>query len=378
MPGQIDGTGAAPVVAALGAAGAARKIVRRSLLSAVVAAALTIGGAAAGQPSTPTSSPTPTPTSAIDNVGGRIRYFSADRPVPGASVQLNIGALRTTTTDSVGEYGFANVPSGNAVIEPRKVGDFGMPVAITALDASWVLQSISGTRTFDESQRLAADVTGDGTISVLDATRILQRQVGSLPRFAVATRCNSDWVFRPQPDPVPNQRLIQPLISTGMCRRGAIAVEPLVGAALDQNFLGILFGDPTGNWQPPVLPGLRRLAVSPHRLRVRAARPAGMGGTLRLPLAIKGTEPYYSLDVTVVYDSDQLTPVSVKKLRAAGGALAVFNLARPGVVRIAVASASPMPFGLSVVALDFQGSAPSDAVRVTRAMVDDLPAEIVD
>ena len=82
--------------------------------------------------------------------------------------------------------------------------------------------------------------------------------------------------------------------------------------------------------------------------------------------------------MTVVYDSDLLTPVSVKKLRAAGTALAVFNTARPGVVRIAVASAEPMPFGLSVVALDFEGSAPSDAIKVTRAMVDDLPAEIVD
>ena len=67
----------------------------------------------------------------------------------------------------------------------------------------------------------------------------------------------------------------------------------------------------------------------------------------------------------------------MKKLRAAGDALAVFNTARPGVVRIAVASAEPMPFGLSVVALDFEGvrrATPS----VTRAMVDDLPAEIVD
>ena len=56
----------------------------------------------------------------------------------------------------------------------------------------------------------------------------------------------------------------------------------------------------------------------------------------------------------------------------------MFNLTRPGVVRIAVASAAPMPFGQSVVALDFLGTAPSDAVRVTRAMVDDLPAMVSD
>jgi hypothetical protein len=73
-----------------------------------------------------------------------------------------------------------------------------------------------------------------------------------------------------------------------------------------------------------------------------------------------------------------LTPSSVRKLRAAGDALAVFNLARPGVVRIAVASAMPMPSGQSIVAVDFLGTAPSDAVRVTRAMVDDLPALVSD
>jgi hypothetical protein len=334
-----------------------------------------VGGG--GPTATPTPTPTPTPTSA--NISGRIRYYSADRPVPNAFVQLTNGALRSTTTNATGNYMFTNLTPGNAIVEPRKTGDFGTPSAITALDASWVLQAVAGTRPFDLNQRLAGDVTGDGSISALDATRILQRQVGLLARFVVADRCNSDWLYRPMPGAALNQRIIEPLISTGTCRRGAIAYEPLVGNAPQQDFLGILFGDVTGNWQPPVAgAALRAQEASGYRLRVRSARPAGMGGSLRLPLAIKGSEPFYSLDVTITYDNDVLRPIAVKKLRAAGSALAVFNLARPGVVRIAVASAEPMPFGLSVVALDFQGVAPSDAIRVTRANVDDQPAEIVD
>lgn len=334
-----------------------------------------VGGG--GPTPTPTPSPTPTPTSA--NISGRIRYYSADRPVPNAFVQLSNGALRSTTTNATGNYMFTNLTPGNAIVEPRKTGDFGTPSAITALDASWVLQAVAGTRPFDLNQRLAGDVTGDGSISALDATRILQRQVGLLARFVVADRCNSDWLYRPMPGAALNQRIIEPLISTGTCRRGAIAYEPLVGNAPQQDFLGILFGDVTGNWQPPVAgAALRAQEASGYRLRVRSARPAGMGGSLRLPLAIKGSEPFYSLDVTITYDNDVLRPIAVKKLRAAGSALAVFNLARAGVVRIAVASAEPMPFGLSVVALDFQGVAPSDAIRVTRANVDDQPAEIVD
>jgi hypothetical protein len=336
-------------------------------------------GATAPPAPTWTRTPSPTPTPTAGSISGRIRYYSADRAVPGSAAQLTNGAMRSTMTASNGNYSFTNLVPGNALIEPRKTGDFGVPSAITALDASWVLQSVAGARNFDASQRLAADVTGDGTVSALDATRILQRQVGMLARFVVADRCNSDWMFRPMPGAALNQRLIQPLVSTGTCRRGAIALEPLVGTSTQQNFHAVLFGDTTGNWQPPAsgAPALRAIAAGPHTLRVRSARPAA-GGLLRLPLAIKGTEPYYSLDVTITYDPDLLTPSSVRKLRAAGDAIAVFNLARPGVVRMAVASASPMPFGVSVIALDFVGTAPSDAVRVTRAMVDDLPATVSD
>src|SRR5262249_42669124 len=148
-------------------------------------------------------------------------------------------------------YVFTDLMPGNTTVEPRKVGDFGMPTAITALDASWILQAVAGMRTFDANQRLAADVTGDGTVSALDATRILQRQVGLLPRFVVADRCSSDWAFVPMPGAADHQRLIQPQVSATMCRHGAIAYEPLSGLAVGQDFLGILYGDTTGNWVAP-------------------------------------------------------------------------------------------------------------------------------
>ncbi len=95
-----------------------------------------------------------------------------------------------------------------------------------------------------------------------------------------------------------------------------------------------------------------------------------------MPLAVKGSDPYYALDLTFTYDADLLTPTTVRKLRAAGEAMVVFNLTRPGVVRIAVASAEPMPVGLSVIAMDFVGTGTSDDVRLTRAMVDDLPVPL--
>ena len=84
--------------------------------------------APAGEPAitaTPTASPTPTPTAA--GVAGRIRYFSADRSVAGAFVQLSSGTLRNTTTNAAGNYTFANLSPGNATVEPRKTGELRQP-----------------------------------------------------------------------------------------------------------------------------------------------------------------------------------------------------------------------------------------------------------
>jgi hypothetical protein len=321
---------------------------------------------------TVTTTPTPVPAS----IAGRLRYYSADRAVPSATVSLTGSNTAAGASSSTGTYAFTNLASGNATVAPLKNGDIGNPSAVTALDASWVLQYVSGTRSFTAAQRLASDVTGDGTVSALDATRILQRQVGLLARFAAAVQCGSDWLFQPIAGPASNQRLIQPSLSTGTCRQGAIALEPMAGASVSQDFAGILLGDATGNWQPSTGgAAMREVAYSPLTLRARSARPAA-GGALRLPLTVKGDEPYYSLDLTFVYDSDVLTPDAVRKLRAAGDAMVISNLTRPGVVRIAVASAYPIASNIPLISVDFRGAGTADDIDITRAMIDDLPARI--
>lgn len=324
---------------------------------------------------TATRTATPTITPRFPSISGRLRYFSGDRAVPNGTVAVSLasGSLSTSST-STGQYTFTNLPAGNGVVVPRKTGDFGNPNAVTALDASWVLQMVAGTRVFTAAQRLAADVTGNGTVSALDATRILQRQVGLLARFAAAEQCASDWGFVPAAGPANNQRLVQPQLTLGSCQAGTIALEPMAGDAVQQDFTAILFGDTTGNWTPSTGAALAAVAYGPHTLRARSSRPAA--GGLRMPLAVKGEVPYYSLDLTFSYDSELLEPAAVRPLRAAGDAMVVSNLSQPGIVRIAVASAYPMASGISVISIDFRGSAPSDAVKVLKANVDDLPARV--
>lgn len=189
---------------------------------------------------TPTATPTLTPA-----LAGQVRYYSDDGPVPGVTVSLIGGSPAIATTDQTGTFGFPSA-SGMLTIQPTKLDDFR--AAVTALDATFVLQYVVDIRDFNNDQKLAADVTGNGTISALDATRILQFSNEIITRFPVAVLCGSDWVFRPDPLMVPTQMLVQPQISGGTCQKGAISYSNLMPPVDGQDFVGILFGDPTGNW----------------------------------------------------------------------------------------------------------------------------------
>jgi hypothetical protein len=165
-------------------------------------------GAAVAPTATTSSTPTITPTAtqtgtqtatatptATPEISGRIGYYVGDQPVAEVTVALTAGTTAaTTTTDVDGEFAFQSVDPGMQTLQPHKNGDFN--IAVTTLDATWILQFISATRDFSDDQVLAADVTGDGTISTLDATRILQFQDGTRLRFEVAEKCGSDWAFR--------------------------------------------------------------------------------------------------------------------------------------------------------------------------------------
>jgi len=181
------------------------------------------------------------------SVAGTVQYYRGARPVP----DVVVDAPSATVTDSLGAFA-ASLTPGTVVLKPRKLGGDGG--AVSAFDASQVLRAVVGLRTFDSDEALACDVTGNGTVSALDAARILQRVVGALAEFPVAQLCGSDWAFVPVPLSVPNQISVPPLLD-GACRPGSIQFDPLAGAATSQDFRAILFGDCSGNWQPPALPG---------------------------------------------------------------------------------------------------------------------------
>lgn len=292
-------------------------------------------------------------------VSGRVRYYRGDRAVAG--VVLPSGATSTGT----GQFTLSAPIGVNLLLAPARSGSNGS--AVSALDAAWALQVVAGMRTFDADQQRACDVTGDGTISGLDATRILQWLVGAIPRLPVAERCGSDFLFVPEPAGAANQRLIPPTTTLTSCQPGAVALEPLAGISAGQDFRAIAIGDCTGNWQPP---GAAFTRARPVRLRVAVAR-LPRHGDLRLRIAVPAAA--HALELEVRFDPARTRFQRVHALGRRGGLLVRAAEVEPGTLRIAAASARPIFRTRLDVRLT---SAPGDhtvaAPRLISAAVDGL------
>jgi hypothetical protein len=184
----------------------------------------------------------------VSDVTGHVRYYVDDRPVPDVDVALLGGPEPAALSNDAGGFHFDAATGGTRALRPSKNG--GVNGAVTSLDSAWATQFRLQLRELDEFQQLACDVTGNGTISSLDAARILQFKVGIIDRLPVAQTCGSDWLFLPNPASAPNQSLIQPGTTAATCTPGGISFSPLATPVHAQDFKAILFGDCTGNWKP--------------------------------------------------------------------------------------------------------------------------------
>lgn len=285
---------------------------------------------------TATGTVTPTLVLSGEDVSGAVRYYSNGEPVAGVTVRG--GPALQATADAAGQYVLANVPANNLVVSASGSGGAGR--GISALDASYVLQSIANLRTLTPAQALACDVTGNGMLSTLDASNILQRTVGLLDRFTVATACGSDWAFIPVPQAAPSQTLIQPQVSTGACTPGAIAYGVITGSLAQQDFDAVLFGDCTGNWQPPSAGAALRAVARDATVRVGKWR-RWRGDRVAVPVAIKSFGAATALELQVGYDAARLRLDDAVLVGRTRRALTALN-AQAGTARLALAAATPL------------------------------------
>ncbi|MEO8603760.1 MAG: dockerin type I domain-containing protein [bacterium] len=316
-------------------------------------------------PPSPTATPTPTGPPSGNDLSGNLRYYSNDEAVPNIAVQA--GDAGSAMSDAAGHYMLTDVPLQNVLVSAESDGGTGN--AISALDASYVLQSVAGLREFSEAQALACDVTGNGSVSALDAAQILQYAVGLMVRLPVAAACGSDWAFMPNPAPAPGQTLIQPESDAQSCVPGGIAYDAMPMSLDEQNFTAVVFGDCTGNWHAPAAAGAVRMAAAMQRAEISEWR-ALRGGRLALPIALQRDTAMHAAEVRVDYDASMLRVVSAKLVGPARHALLAINAERPGVLHLAIASGEAIAVdGRPVVVVVFDGlqaddlAAPAVALR---------------
>jgi len=318
---------------------------------------------------TPTTIPgtatrTPTTNNQTASILGTINYYAGSQSaVSAVDVDLS-GSAATVQTNSRGDYAATNLQAGTWTVEPAKTGGFGN--AISSLDAARVLQVVAGLTTFTDKQRLACDTTGDGSLSALDAVRILQFSAGVITQFPVAAACGSDWMFSPAAAQFPNQAITSPSLSGGVCQQGAITLRSLSSTASDQDFVGILFGDCTGNWTSgaslkQVVGSTRVIAGNPHTAR---------GGVVRVPIYVQGPGAFHALDLRLAYDDSAADFVAAVPHAGAAGAL-VTQRATDGILSVSLASGQPIDPALgATLVLEFRATG-AVAPRVIAAQVDE-------
>jgi len=308
-----------------------------------------------------------------------VLYYSNAAPVSGATFELSspvqgIASVEQTQSDLAGQYAFSGLSVGTQNLWPQKSGDFA--AGISTLDAVYVLESLSGTRTLNTAQTLACDVTGNGALSVLDAVMILQYKAGLMTSFPAAQKCASDWAFLPIPQPSPSMQVIPPGMVAGTCQPGTVVFDPLASQCNGVDFSAVLFGDCTGNWQPSLGNGAANSAQIARSLSpgsgARLGRAQRHGRHLRVPLYVRADSGFQGLDVEVAYDPAVLRALGARGAGAARHGLIATNTKVPGRMIISLASAARLPAGETLL-LDFTATnarVAASSIHVTHAGVE--------
>jgi len=225
---------------------------RRDRVVVSVRAALTPSTPPVTATPTATASPRFTATPVGPDAFGAVEYYASGLPVPDVEVDVvdplaapagdPVGSVRT---DLAGRFAIPELPRAEWIVGPR--GSVPYPSAVTALDAAYVLQALTGDRELTAAQRLACDASGNGTLSAFDASMILQLSVGLRATLPAADRCGGAWLFDPIPE-WPGLDVYPARLDAGGCESGFYGGVGVVEPVGPLRFQAIELGDCTGSW----------------------------------------------------------------------------------------------------------------------------------
>ncbi len=285
---------------------------------------------------TPTRTAVPATPSGYD-LSGRVRYFMSGEGVAGVDLAVGGSVSSTMRTGGDGDFEVTGVTRGEYVTIIGTKGG-GVGTALSSLDAAYALQAVVGSRELSGLQGYACDATGDGTITPLDASRLLMKAIGSIEHLPVTERCGSDWLLVPSTSS--GAIAVPPIISTEQCKPGAFVLPTIDHDMSELSFDAVLLGDCSGGWSASedAFAGERVR----RRARVRFGRLKVRGERASMKIYVRSGAPYQSLDVELRYDDAQLVPSTVDAREDGEATLLAHRMVRPGVLRIGFASSEPV------------------------------------
>jgi len=234
-------------------------------------------------------------------------------------------------TDANGHYTVTGIVSGTYTLTPVKTNATG---GIRPFDASLVLRHVAQFIELRDAAAIAADVDRNGAITAFDAHQILRAVIGVIdlpfPGAEVV------WLFDPP----------------------ARQYDPLNGDQVDQDFTGILLGDVSRYVVPASPVGL---AADPTTVDLSlVTTPAADGGSTIAVHLDTPPVPLSSLGFTFAYETAGVQAVDVQAAASLTnqGFVVVSNTEEPGIVRVAMASATPLMDAGAIFTVTIQADQP--------------------
>ena len=264
-------------------------------------------------------------------ISGIVSYYDSQQPVNGVELQIFSTTTERTTTNFNGEYLFSDLQSGGRYCIWPKHGEplpFGQRV-ISSFDAALISRHIIRFLPFSPGDSVAADVSGDGTISAYDASLILQ--------YIVCTECDESfplsqligtWYFEPQ------HRCFENLTYNETSDYNAV-----VYGDVSQNWPGSVFAKPVNDvgiqiGQPKVTPQFNK--------------------TFKLPIGINNPRGIIAADLTIAYDSEELNAVCASTTSRTSDWEIAYHSFKNGTMKIAMAGYQEPKSSGPIVEIEFE------------------------
>ncbi len=250
------------------------------------------------------------------SVSGNVSYFSNLMPVPDMKIMLAGTDSYTgnpvsaeTFTDASGNYLFSDAVRGDYSVTPFK-NDPPDPKNLSAADAELIAEAALGVRSLTPFQYRIADITLNGRVSGLDASRLGRFTAGLTPGINGAGPVSPTWISEPD----------------------SFSFS-LNADTENQDFTAALAGDVSGNYTPGAS---ETSAREPGRITEITAE---QGSVLSVPVIIGDETEILGIDIDIEYDE---TVLSAREATLSGGILGyqdyetAVNLNEPGRIRMAI------------------------------------------